>query len=80
MAREGGVQPLGQTAGGERGGVDPIDGRVELAFDGQLLRRPPPQRWAGVQPAGEPVAEHGVGPEPGRDVRRVESGERAKAE
>ena len=73
------MQPLGQAAGGERGGVHAVDGRIELGLDGELLRRPPPQRWTGVQPAGEPVAEHGVGAEPGRDVRRVERGERAQA-
>jgi hypothetical protein len=49
VARQGGVQPFGQTAGGERGGVDAVDGRVERDLDGQLLRRPatdrPWTRW-----------------------------------
>ena len=67
------------AAGGERGGVDAVHGRVQLDLDGQLLRRPAPQRRPGVQPAGQPVAEHGVGAEPGRDVCRVERGERAEA-
>ena len=73
------VQPLGQPAGGEGGGVDPIDRRVQLDLDGQLLRRTAADRGPRVQAAGQPVAEHGVGPEPGGHVLRVERAERAEA-
>ena len=73
------VQPLGQPAGGERRGVDPVHRRVQLDLDGQLLRRAAADRGPRVQAAGQPVAEHGVGPEPGGHVRRIERPERAQA-
>ena len=79
MPGQGAVQSFGEPAGGEGGCVDAVDGRVELDLDGQLLGRAATHRGPGVEAAGEAVAEHGVGPEPGGDVLGLERPERAEA-
>ena len=66
---------LGDPAGAERDGVDPVDGRLEVEADGELDRRSPGRNRPLVQPTRLPVRPRPVRTEPGEHLTRREGGE-----
>ena len=59
------MEPLGERPGGERGGVDTVDRRVEGHLDGERVGHAAPGGRALVETAGQPVGPHRGRVEPG---------------
>jgi hypothetical protein len=69
------VQPDGERAGGERGGVDPVQRLVEPFGDIEVGRWLAGRERPFVAAGGQPVDECRVEAEPGQHVRRRQGGE-----
>ena len=76
--RRGGGQLVGQAAGDEGGGLDPLGRRVELGAHGEVGGRRLGGRRALVAPGGQAVGDDAVGAEAAGDVAGGQGGDGAE--